>query len=137
MSDCYVGNKVSFPDGIFLPRSCKREFLLNQKQFERANPLKNGDAKPRVYSITAMIAGFPTAGSHHAFAAKAQGHFLCHGCFHLFVADLVATDHHISIKNWRAAIESERGKKNEGTAFAEQDRACQKGRGFSFDHRQG
>lgn len=69
--------------------------------------------------MTAMIAGLPTAGSHHAFAAEAQRHFLCHGCFHVSVADLVATNYHISIKSWRAAIESEHGKKNEGTAFAE------------------
>ena len=45
-------------------------------QSERAKPLKDGDAKPRVYSLMAMTAGLPENNSNRAFGQK-------HGYGHL------------------------------------------------------
>jgi len=43
---------------------------------ERAKPLKDGDAKPRIYSLTAITAGLPKSNLKRAFGLKhGQGHF--------------------------------------------------------------
>ncbi len=45
-------------------------------QSERAKPLKDGDAKPRIYSLMAMTAGLPKSNLNRAFGQKHdQGHF--------------------------------------------------------------
>ncbi len=49
-------------------------------QSDRAKPSKDGDAKPRIYSLMAMTAGLPESNLNRAFGQKhGQGHFFGEG----------------------------------------------------------
>ena len=50
-------------------------FIRNVNHYERAKLPKGGDAKPRVYSRKAMIAGLPTKGARGPLGDDVQGPF--------------------------------------------------------------